>query len=283
MSLAVTTAAIAPLHAAPDLRTELVSQATLGHLLTIREERGPYLRVRTEDGYPGWIHQGYVLRGDDGVVSQWRQEATLASLGATLSLSGRERMLVPLGARLAAAPSGAVRLPDGRVAQVAAGRVAPLVQLRDEARVMSPSSWAEIFFAGAPYLYGGMTPWGVDCSGLVQVTYLMRGVTLPRDSAMQAEAGEPLEAEDALHAFEAGDLLFFSESPGKVLAAAEATGAGASKRITHVAMADGEGGLVHAALAAGGVVRSPLSGNSAEAAALRGSFVKARRPEGRAE
>lgn len=278
-ALGVVTAAIAPLYAVPDLRSELVSQALLGQLLTVREERGTFLRVRTEDGYPGWIHQGYVLRSADAVVSAWRQEATLASLGATLSLSGRERMLVPLGARLAPAPNSAVKLPDGRVAQVATGRVAPVVQLRDEARVMSPSSWAEIFFAGAPYLYGGMTPWGVDCSGLVQVTYLMRGVTLPRDSTMQVEAGEPIEAGDALAPFTAGDLLFFSESPGKV-PAADAAAAGAARRITHVAMSDGEGGVVHAALAAGGVVRSPLSGNSPEAIALRNSFVKARRPEG---
>lgn len=269
MSLAISTAALAPLYGSPDLRSELVSQVALGHLLTVREERGGFLRVRTEDGYPGWIHSGYVLRGDDGMVGAWRQEATLASLGATLSLGGRERMLVPLGARLAASPNGGVRLPDGRVAQVAAGRVAPLGQLRDEARVMSPASWAEIFFAGAPYLYGGVTPWGVDSSGLVQVTFLMRGVSVPRDSAMQAEVGDPVDAADAMHAFLAGDLLFFSESGADQ----------AGRRIVHVAIADGEGGVVHSALAAGGVVRSPLSGNSPEAEALRQSFVRSRRPE----
>lgn len=275
MSLAVSTAALAPLYGSPDLRGELVSQVALGHLLTVREEQGAFLRVRTEDGYPGWIHAGYVLRGDDGLVGAWRQEATLASLGATLSLSGRERMLVPLGARLSAAPNGGVRLPDGRIAQVAAGRVAPLVQLREETRVMAPASWAEIFFAGAPYLFGGVTPWGVDSSGLVQATYQMRGVTLPRDSGMQAEAGDPVEAADALHGFAPGDLLFFSEPADTAVGPPPATG----RRIAHVAIADGEGGVVHSSLPAGGVVRSPLSGNSPEAETLRQTFVRARRPE----
>ncbi len=268
MTLAVVTAALAPLYGAPDNRSELVSQAALGHLLTVREERAGYLRVRAEDGYPGWVHAGYVLRGDDTLVGAWRQEATLASLGATLSLGGRERLLIPLGARLAPAPGGAARLPDGRIAELASGRIAPLTQLREEARALSPAAWAEVFFAGAPYLLGGMTPWGVDGSGLVQVTYAMRGVAIPRDSAMQAEAGEAVEAADAACEFLAGDLLFFA-----------AAGDPSARRVGHVAIADGEGGVVHAWLPAGGVVRSPLSGNSPEALELRQSFVRSRRPE----
>ena len=268
MTLAVVTAALAPLYGAPDNRSELVSQAALGHLLTVREERGGYLRVRTEDGYPGWIHAGYVMRGDDALVGAWRQDASLVSLGATLTLGGQERLPIPLGARLAPAPSGGVRLPDGRVAEVATGRIAPLTEVRTEARALSPAAWAEIFFAGAPYLLGGMTPWGVDGSGLVQVTYALRGVAIPRDSAMQAEAGDAVEAPDACYDFVAGDLLFFA-----------AAGDPAAHRVGHVAMADGEGGVIHAWLPAGGVVRSPLSGSSPEAEELRKSFVRSRRPE----
>jgi hypothetical protein len=53
---------------------------------------------------------------------------------------------------------------------------------------MSAARWAEAFFAGAPYRWGGITTWGVDCSGLVQAAYRVRGIRLPRDSAQQAEA-----------------------------------------------------------------------------------------------
>lgn len=272
MTLAVVTAALAPLYGSPDLRAELVSQAPLGHLLAVAEERGAFLRVRTADGYPGWVHRGYAGVGDDAALAEWREAASLGSLGATLSLGGRERLAVPLGARLAEAPGGAVRVPDGRVAQVAAGRLAPAGQLREEARAMSPAVWAAVFFAGAPYLHGGLTPWGVDCSGLVQVTFAMRGVALPRDSALQAYAGAPIDGADPLYEFLAGDLLFFAEG-------ADPSG---DRRITHVAIADGEGGIVHAALGAGGVVHSPLSGDSAEADGLRRAFARARRPGGEA-
>ncbi len=259
---AIVTASLAPLLGSPDLRAELVSQAPLGHLLTITDERDRFLKVRGEDEYAGWIHRGYVAVGDEPRVEAWRAEAHHLSLGAVLSLDGRTRVLLPLGARVAPEAGGVVRLPDGRIAQLASGRVAAASALHDEARAMAPAVWAEVFFSGAPYLWGGVTPWGVDCSGLTQVTFKMRGLALPRDAALQAKAGAEVRGADPQTAFEAGDLLFFAED---------------GDRISHVAIADGAGSVVHASLAAGGVCRSPLTGGSAEAAALRASFRLARR------
>jgi hypothetical protein len=262
LSEAVVTAALAPMLGSPDLRAELVSQAPLGHLFTVVDQRADFLRLRGEDGYAGWVHRGYLLAGAAPVIAEWREEAQWVSLGAALSLDGRSRMLIPLGARLAPDAGGAVGLPDGRVAQLASGRVAPLAALREEARAVSPAEWAAVFFAGAPYLWGGLTPWGVDCSGLVRVTYWMRGVSLPRDSSQQAEHGNKLPARDADFKFEPGDLLFFGDE----------------SEVDHVAIAGGDGSVVHSSLAAGGVCRSPLSGESEEARRLRATFRLARRP-----
>jgi hypothetical protein len=258
VSAAVVLSVLAPMYGSPDHRAELTSEAPLGHVLEVLEERAPFVRVRGEDGHAGWVHRGH-LSTAEAVVGPWREEAHASSLGAVLSVDGRTRLLVPLGARLALENDGGVRLPDGRIAQVASGRIATDAQLHEESHALSPAEWAEVFFAGAPYRWGGVTSWGVDCSGLVQVTYRIRRVRLPRDSAQQAGAGIPVDAADVGCDFEAGDLLFFGDP------------------VTHVAIADGSGYVVHASAAAGGVCRSPLSGGSAEAQGLRETFRAARR------
>jgi hypothetical protein len=265
LSGALVTAALAPILGSPDLRAELTSQVPLGHALEVREERGRFLLVRLADAHEGWVHRGYVAAGPDDWVAEWAGEAHAVSVGAVGSVDGRFRVLLPLGARLTIGPDGALRLPDGRIARVASGRVAPESTLRDEARAMSPDRWAEIFFGGAPYLWGGVTPWGVDCSGLVQVAFRFRGVLLPRDSAAQARYGEPVAADDAVQAFEPGDLLFFAED---------------GDRISHTGIAGADGTLVHASAEVGGVVRSPLTGESREAVTLRNTFRAARRVGG---
>jgi len=282
MTAALVASSLAPVHGSPDHRAELTSEAPLGHVLDVLEERGQFVSVRAEDEHRGWVHRGHLLLGAETVVEEWREEAQATSLGAVLSVDGRTRVLVPLGGRLALSRDGSVGLPDGRVAEVASGRVAADQTLLEESRAMSPAQWAELFFAGAPYRWGGVTVWGVDCSGLVRVTFRVRGVRLPRDCARQAGCGEPVPARDAQHDFQPGDLLFFGEPSGAEEAdpgERRRLAGAARRRVTHVAIADGSGYVVHSSAAAGGVCRSPLAGGSGEAVWLREFFRGARRVE----
>ena len=107
-----------------------------------------------------------------------------------------------------------------------------------------------------------MTPWGVDCSGLVQTTFAARGLALPRDAALQADLGDTIRPGD--HA--PGDLLFFRGESGE--------------RITHVAFSAEGDTLIHSTVSCGGVLVEPwLPGT--RAAVLRERLVAVRRLEAR--
>jgi cell wall-associated NlpC family hydrolase len=92
------------------------------------------------------------------------------------------------------------------------------------------------WFDGTPYQWGGVSPWGADCSGFVQRVFRAHGVMLPRDSAAQAQAGKA--STSTLDDAEPGELLFFSERE--------------DGRITHVGLAMGWGSMCHVSLMRGG-------------------------------
>ncbi len=150
---------------------------------------------------------------------------------------------MPLRARVAL-ENGTVRLPDGRRGVVLDGTVLPSAQLARAATAQTPEQWALEHFADAPYEWGGVTPWGVDCSGLVQSTFAARGVVLPRDSSRQFECGLPVSD----GGIRPGDLVFFRGENGD--------------RITHVAFAGPADTLIHSTIACGRVLMEPWTPGS---------------------
>jgi gamma-D-glutamyl-L-lysine dipeptidyl-peptidase len=230
--------AIAPLLGEARIAASLTSQLLGGEVVQLVDGRGDWLRVRGADEYEGWTHVGYLMPFT-GAEGTWR-----ISLGCvTRDAHGAERHW-PLGARLA--PSLEVVDGDAIALEARATRFPRTVQ--------AIAASAATLFAGASYQWGGVTPWGVDCSGLVQRVLALHGVPLPRDAWQQAEATTPVH-EDAAALHAPGDLLFFSDRD--------------DRRITHVGISLGDHRMVHSALTRGGVAIEQMTHDDAYVARLR--------------
>ena len=196
------------------------SQLLLGERVVVDKRQGTWAHVVVPDqptpldgrGYPGWIplvqlaFQAPAPAGRDAVVvrpTAW----VYAADGVTRLVE------VSMGTRLRSAASDAVwvhvELPDGRVAQLRAGDVAVV----GTGGAAVPASAADVvrtaqLFAGLPYLWGGTSGFGFDCSGFTHLVYAVRGVTIPRDADAQARAGVAVARAD----LQPGDLVFFAHN-----------------------------------------------------------------------
>ena len=216
---------IAPLFAEPRVACAMVSQLLAGRVADVMEQRDDWFRVCGPDDYEGWLHRGYITSVPEGVTRRSAQSARI-SLGCVTMHRDGVRRAMPLGAFLTAEES----VDSGEwidAAQQAS---------RFPADASAITRSALRYFEGTSYLWGGVTPWGADCSGLVQSVFWLHGIQLKRDAWQQATQGTP--GEHDLLAACAGDLLFFSDR--------------IDQHITHVAIALGGGSLVHLALGRGG-------------------------------
>ena len=242
---------VAPMFAEPRVASAQISQLVAGRMVELLETRDDWHRVTGPDEYEGWLHRGYLAPSPD---ESTRQSGHLArvSLGCITTDGQGGRRAMPLGALLS---------PEERVKS---GEVVDATELPTrfptEAQAITRS--AQLYFEGTSYLWGGVTPWGADCSVIEQAVFSLHGVQLRRDAWQQAQQGAPGDP-DIMNA-QTGDLLFFSDR--------------VDGHITHVAIALGGRRLVHLALGRGGYAVEKLDDlRDPYVAKLRERFMLARR------
>lgn len=234
---------VVAMRAEPDGRAEQVSQALFGETVKVLRDQDEFAEIETPDGYGGWsLARHLVILESDERYPNPAHAALVAPLFLPVhrarDIHSERITLLTLGTAVevgegdVCADLVAVRLPRGRTGYVEGGAL--LVPQYPSLETLGPNLIVVArALIGVPYLWGGRTPFGIDCSGFVQRVYWLCGHTIPRDAYLQAQSDlfEPVERD----ALKPGDLVFFAgdRDPRK-------------RVITHVGMAMGDCRFIHA-------------------------------------
>jgi len=255
---------------------ELSTQSTLGTILKVYKKDGGWYLVQTPDGYLGWLDSAGFVPADEEEVNAWKENnkvVYLPDFGFSYAAPSKEANKVSdLVAGNILLLSGyqdgfaLVKYPDGRKAYIPETETMEYQQWLATANPTAENILATAEkFLGRPYLWGGTSGKGVDCSGFTKSVFYLNGLMLPRDASQQVHVGQPVETDTTLKNLQAGDLLFFGSKATEEKA----------EKITHVAIYMGDGQIIHSA----GQVRieSMLRGDSTFNEYRLESFVRAKR------
>jgi gamma-D-glutamyl-L-lysine dipeptidyl-peptidase len=228
---------LAGLYEKPTFSMPLSSELSYGTEVEILDEEGKWFFTRQKDGYLGWAYKTYLAEGH-------ATPATHLVLAPSYELRAQPDPTSEIVTRLLSGTGVAVEETRGEWARVVANKtgwipakllraLSDLPQRVEEKRKTILEDSARM--VGVPYLWGGMSGNGIDCSGLARLLHRWVGVDIPRDADLQHTSARPVEPP-----FEVGDLLFFGES-------------GSERQITHVGVSLGGWTMIHASRGHNGV------------------------------
>lgn len=192
---------VAPIRLEPSDASEMVTQLLYGDIFKIIDQRKHWYKIRLDfDKYEGWLDkkQGFLISEEN--YAQLGQQNLLFNNDLIEFVSDTNNLItaIPLGSVL----NGLELLQhkfDGHM----------ISKLQPKSNLINTA----LIYLNAPYLWGGKTPMGIDCSGFTQMVYKINGYQILRDASQQATQGEALSF---IEESEAGDLAFFDNEEGKI-------------------------------------------------------------------
>jgi len=215
------------LHSGPSEKAELVTQALMGTVVRLLKKKLNYYYVQMPDGYLGWINSNNILICDKYKFSKWNTTPKLiiTSLNSVIRTKPSEHSdsvcTAIMGCILQKSDSIyndwiKVELPDGRIGFLHDSTVMNLNEWKTS-RMLTANNIEKTakLFLGVPYLWGGTSIKGFDCSGFVKTVYFLNGKDIPRDSDQQARLGKKIKCGKNFKNLKKGDLLFFKKNNGE--------------------------------------------------------------------
>ncbi|BDB53396.1 C40 family peptidase [Flavobacterium ammonificans] len=199
--------AIIPLRAEPNDRSEIVSQVLFGEHFEVVEELKQWRKIRLQfDNYEGWVDfkQFQIISETDYKILSKEPITLNADLIDYISAPNNTLLPIPLGASLSFLDHSEINSSqfvfDG----------SKISGIQDKSQLITTA----FMYLNAPYLWGGKTPFGIDCSGFTQMVYKLNGYRLSRDASQQATQGDALSF---IEESEPGDLAFFDNEEGAII------------------------------------------------------------------
>jgi len=193
---------IVPLRLEPSDTSEMVTQLLYGESFKILEVRKKWSRIRLAfDSYEGWLDNKQLLELSEETYLELQNSAPkyAADLVDMVTTQDHQLLTVPLGSSIH---------PIAILGHQFEGHV--MEGLHPKSNLVQTA----LAYLNAPYLWGGKTPFGIDCSGFTQMVYKLNGYALLRDASQQATQGEPLSF---IEECEPGDLAFFDNAEGNII------------------------------------------------------------------
>lgn len=220
MSEGICSLSIIPVRSDPSGKSTMVNQLLFGDRLKILEEYQNWYRiVSSHDNYEGWCEKNQV----ESLFERHRNLPVVFVSDVTSTfMHGNESITLLFSSQLQKIDEN--YLIAGKKYSLVSGSAADTLKLNGENLLKTGYK-----LLGSPYLWGGRSPFGIDCSGLTQLAFKMSGYNIPRDAWQQAK--HPAEYIDLIQEAVAGDIAFFDNDEG---------------RIIHTGILTGEGTILHA-------------------------------------